>query len=144
MDKSKLKKADIASVCLMGAASVLLLLSAFVNYDSPRPPVRALSYTASALFWLTLCAAWIIKAVLLSRIKKKEKTDRKPAIITFFSNKLAKIADIASVLLLIAVIVALAADFADTAQLIIISLFVFAFQMHIALNGKVYKYIYNK
>ena len=142
MSSSKMKVADITSMCLMAVSSIMIITAVAVDYESLHRSVKVLSYIASVLFWVSLIAAWIIKLILYKNIKQKDSSGGKPAVITFFSNRFAIIADVSSAILLIALIITAAVKAPVIIVLIIISLFIFAFQMHIALNGRVYKYIY--
>ncbi len=142
MELSKSKTADIVSMCLMAVSSLMISTAGIVDYNSLHRSVRVISYLASLAFWISLCAAWIIKLVLYKKIKPANHEKKKHAFITFFSNRYAKIADISTVVLLIALVIAWIAK-APKTGVFITSLFIFAFQMHIALNGRVYKYIYD-
>lgn len=143
MTLAKNKVVDIISMCLMVISSITIPMSAYVSYDSMNPIVRRMSYLSSAIFWVSIVSAWMIKLILLVLIKRKQTINGKPAIFTFFSNKAAIIADIIMFILLLAMIVIMFTKVANIVKLISISLFILAFQMHIALNGKVYKYIYS-
>ena len=143
MSISKMKRADFISTCLMAFSSLMIITAGIVNYDSVKKSVRALSYISSLVFWISLCAAWIIKLILYKTINPEKQERKKPAVITFFSNRYAKIADISTAIFLILLIIIAITKTPNIIVLIIVSLFIFAFQMHIALNGRVYKYIYD-
>ena len=141
MGEKAIKITNIISMCLMAVSSVFFALFSFVDYNSVEKSARIWSFTISSVFWIALIAAWVLRLVLYKQLKKNNDMSGKPGIITFFSNNYAKIADIVMITAFVLSVIFLFTGLPNIIKLIFISLFILGFQLHIALNGKVNKYI---
>ena len=99
-----------------------------------------------AMFWITLAVS-LLTTFVVSLFRKKYRKEKriykktKPGITSFFSNPVAKVADIA--MIVFAVIFAVFAIFFSESYMLYVffSLTIFSFFMHCVLNGENYKYI---
>ncbi|MCM1115505.1 MAG: hypothetical protein NC397_08435 [Clostridium sp.] len=142
MSKSRLIIINLVSVILMAIGSFSLMLSLVVDFKADGIK-SLLSYIAAAVFWVSIVVGWILQVASYLFVKKNINFRCLPGIIKFFSNKLALIADVAMFAAFIVCIICLLCNVAVWLQLLFISLFVFAFQMHIVMNSKNFKYIYS-
>lgn len=133
----------ITSVVLMVLNNISLMLSPILNYDKGNKNY-SFAIVCSSIFWITIILTWTILLVLYKKISSNNNIEGQPGVITFFSNPIAKIVDIVMIVLLILSIVFLCVVDNVKVQVVFISLFIFAFQLHILLNSKLYKYIKNK
>ena len=137
MSEKSIKTANIVSIALMAVSSLSVIFFVLADYNSQKSSVKFFSYFISSVFWLTLIGAWVLRLILYKQLKKTNVFSKKPAIITFFSSKYAKISDISMIALFVISLIFLFTGVSNVFKLILISLFIFAFQMHIVLNGKV-------
>lgn len=142
----KLKSARllcIASVVLMVLNNICLMLSPILNYDKGNKNY-SFAIVCSSIFWVTIILTWTILLALYKKINSHNNIEGRAGIITFFSNPIAKIVDIVMIVLLVLLIVFFCVVDNVKVQVVFISLFIFAFQLHILLNSKLYKYIKDK
>ena len=137
MNEKSAKILNIVSIALMAVSSLSIVFFNLADYNSEKVSVKVFSFFISLVFWLTLIGAWVLRLILYKQLKKTKEFPKKPAIITFFSNQNAKIADIAMMVTFAIMVICGFTNINNLIKLIFISLFVFAFQMHIVLNGKV-------
>lgn len=129
---------------LLFSASFLLMKPANTIYLTDNK--QGLLMFTGAMFWITLAVS-LLTTIIVSVFRKKYRKEKrifkktKPGIVNFFSNPVAKIADIA--MIVFAVIFAVFAIFFSESYLLYIffSLTIFSFFMHCVLNGENYKYI---
>ena len=99
MNEKSNKLISNVSIVLMAISSLSVTFFIFADYNSEKTSTRVFSFFISSLFWLTIISAWILRLILYKHLKKTNEFTKKPAIITFFSNEYAKIADIAMIVL---------------------------------------------
>lgn len=132
------------------AASFLLMP---LNGTSQVGNISLYTLISGLMFWISIVMIIVIQRVLnyrrrrwyvINRIRKARSL-RKNGLISFFQNIPAIIADIAMILSFIGLIVAMIAT-QGTGYIcfVFISVFVFSFCMHCALNGKIYHHIINQ
>ncbi len=146
-NKDNMSKIMFALSLIFGfvfAASFLLMPAA--SSISLNEGENGLLYLAGALFWssliLSIVANFIVTVKRKKYFKGKESTNipKYPGIITFFSSKEAKIADILMIVFFVAFIVC--TIFADGYPIyVFLFLSVLAIQYHCVLNGKNLIYI---
>ncbi len=126
------------------AASFLMM--PFASNISLNEEKNGFLYFVGALFWATLILS-VVTSILLTKKQKayflgKENTNlpKRPAIITFFSSKEAKIADILMIVFIVAFILC---TILTDSYLIYVFLFlsVLFVELHCLFNGKNYLYI---
>lgn len=133
------------SVALMFTFSVSFLFMAPASKIALNDGNNGLLVFSGILFWLSLIGAYALfffvnrsRKVFLKHIKKDVTSP--PGLVRFFSNKPAKLADIATLASL--VLFTIFALFTDSYFIyVFLSVFVFSFQMHCVLNGENYIYI---
>lgn len=112
-----------------------------------RTELDSTSKIYGVIFWISLIGGAISQFALwlsykrwmrIYRIRRKKR--RNPGIITFFSNKYAKVADISFVIVAFITILAFTTDY-ELWCYIMLSLLIFAFSMHCILNGKTYYHV---
>lgn len=142
MSKSKLSVINFISVSFMMLGSFLIMLSLLVDYNTAGIKSK-LSYFASFMFWLFIISAWVMQFISYKSIKEHVAYKSRPAVIKFFSNKFAVIADTAMIILLVLTFTFFVINKNEVLQVLLLSLFIFAFQLHIVLNGKNFRYLYS-
>jgi hypothetical protein len=142
-------KVTIASLFI---SSFSILLSFFADYNGNAFSVT-MAVLTGVLFWLGLIAGYILLALINSHrkkfesnskvsVSKKSKSKRKPAFITFFSNKYALVADFALILFFILTLVFMFIPVLNQSiALISIAFFLFSLHMHGIFNGINFEYI---
>lgn len=145
--KGKEKTAAIVfavSLLCMVVFAVSFLLMPIANGISLNEGKNGMLYAVGIQFWVSLLVSLIL-TLAVSLMRKKyagqDMTFKKlPGIVTFFSNRESKVADILTVVFLIAFIIC---TFVTDSYLIYVFIFltVLSFEAHCVLNGKNYTYM---
>ncbi len=137
--KGKLWLFSLVSFLLSSLIILFIPLSSFEGSIKQK----AFTYFLSSVFWLGLISGCVFLALVNQKRKKEHKSSGLP-FLTFFSNKIALIFDIALIISLIGIITVLfKPDMNQWISVIIIFTFVFSLEMHGMFNGKNFKYILN-
>ena len=136
----------IVSLVFMILFALSVLLFKPGSYLELNKDNRSLMTFAGLLFWISLIITIATTIAVSSSRKKYFKANnislspKTPAVITFFSNKLAIVADIAFlVFLIVFIILAFTSD--GFAVFVFLSLTILGFEAHCVLNGKNIRYI---
>lgn len=123
-------------------SSFSILLSFFGDYNGTTANVIA-AYAVGILFWLFLIVGYVLLGVINSHRKKAvENKKGKPGIIRFFSNKKAKIFDIAMIVLFVLVLICeLVPKIDDNIAVVLMAILLFTIHMHCVLNGVNFNYL---
>lgn len=132
----------LSLLCMVLFAASFLLMPA-ANSVSLNEGKNGFLYAVGITFWIMLVASQVFMLIVSLKRRKdseKGKTKKLPGVISFFSNKEAKMADLSAIVFIIAFIICV---FATDSYLIYVFLFlaVLSFEAHCVLNGKNYIYI---
>ena len=130
-------------------SSLSLLLGIFADFEGYGFQA-ALGYIAGALFWLFLAGGYWLLFKLSKRRKEFEKDNpdapyikrqKRPGILTFFSNRWAALADLVLPISFIILLLILFIPLGKVVTFIAASAFALSAHMHSVLNGINFKYI---
>ena len=127
---------------LFALCGIAVICMPFVEYTVSTMNT-VFSVIIGVAFWAGLLGGIICDLLLSKKRKAASAQGGRPGIITFFSNRLAKIADIAAAISFAASVAVLVSGTTAAAGAIALGMFVFSFAMHCVLNGKNYHYITN-
>ena len=102
---------------------------------------KAFSIVVGLLFWIGLVTGIAMAFVLKKKNGREIEKSKNVGLIRFFKNKFAICCDIAMILLFVASVIVVAKKTEAFIGSVMIGLFVFAFEMHCVLNGKIFEYI---
>lgn len=135
---------------LMLAVSFLLMP---IESETTQDKISVIALIAGVMFWVSIFIGLATQVILSVRRKKwysanrikADKKEQKTGLISFFRNKYAIIADIASAISLIGLVVAMIVTH-STGYIcyVFVSAFIFSFSMHCILNGKVFYFVTNQ
>ena len=144
------KRFVLIIVSLMVSAFALLLVPFSIKDDGT---LNVLGYLAGGLFWTGLIGGIAGYMNLLKKYKRKlkrrssqpkEKTDKLPGL-QFFSNPPAKVVDVIMMAALVGTIYCISHAGVDPyVAILVVVLAIITIYAHFLLNGKVYRYIWNK
>lgn len=135
MDRKKLLYVQIISFLI---SSVSLSLTSFVSYEDGVVK-KVFSIIVGLLFWIGLAVGIAFIFVLKSKTENCFENEKGVGLVRFFKNKFAICFDVAMIVWLIASIVVIAIQTESFIGSVVVALFVFSFEMHCVLNGKIYK-----
>lgn len=136
------KKLILIQIISYFISSIALMLTSFASYEDTASK-KAFSIVVGMLFWIGLVVGIAIAFVLKKKNGKVIEKSKAFGLIRFFKNKFAICSDIATILLFVASVIVVATKTEAFVGSVIIGLFVFAFEMHCVLNGKIFEYIKN-
>ena len=125
----------IAAVCSLFVSSACIL---FVPAVYSRSTVTLI---CSAVFWMSLIIGYIL-IFIIHRKDNQKKIRRRVAIITFFRNPPAKVADVAFIVSIVAVFtIGVLKIQIGYLQYVLYFIMVFSFHMHTLFNSDTYRFI---
>lgn len=141
-NKSLMSLFIFSLICMIIFAASFLLMPV-ANSISLNEGKNGFLYTVGIMFWGSLLVSQVLTLLVSIKRKKgceKRDTQKLPGIVSFFSNKEARIADILAAIFIVIFAVCV---FATDSYLIYVFMFlsVLLFEAHCVLNGKNYKYI---
>ncbi len=140
------KRFYISSLCFLLLSITFLLMPLGVNGPENNDP-NVMTIILGLSFWLTLFAGIITQLMLFRKFKQlpsKCKNHYGLGLIHFFQNKKAAVADLCCMVSLVLFIVFMLIDGTMYIGYVLLSIAVFSFYMHCALNGKIYNTLFEK
>lgn len=119
----------------------VICMPLFENNTSTTNTV--ISVILGVVFWVGILGGIVCDLLLSKRRRKAQYQSGKLGVISFFSNRYAKIADIVAVISFIASLAVLISETTAAVGAVALGMFIFSFAMHCVFNGKNYHYITN-
>lgn len=140
---SALRKWERISCILFFVSDVCLVLFKFADFNCTGIK-RYISYTLPSVFWISLLGALLIQIVIYVKIKNASqiKQNKKIGILTFGSSKAAMIVDVTTLILFVLLVIVLILKNSSVFAFTIIGTFIFSFEMHCIINGKIFRYLF--
>lgn len=136
------KKLLLIQIVSYFVSSIALVLASFASYEDTATK-KAFSIVVGLLFWIGLVVGIVMAIVLKKKNGKEIEKTKAIGLIRFFKNKLAVCFDIAMLISFVASVIVVATKMEAFIGSVLIGLFIFTFEMHCVLNGKIFEYIKN-
>jgi hypothetical protein len=139
----KQKKLLIVQIIMFLLSAISIALTSITTYDSTITRT-VISIIIGSLFWLGIIGGILTGFVLKNKIKPNLQNGKKIGIVCFFKNKYSAIFDVLMLVSFVISVIEIVAKSDSVFAIIVIALFIFSFEMHCVLNGKIFEYINSK